>query len=66
MKCYMCGKGDLENKEATHKLYGVLIGKYPAEICNKCGEVFYDEETSSRIEADTKAKGLYGIWESNK
>lgn len=61
MKCYMCGKGTLASKEVVHKLYGVPIGNYPAEICEKCGEIFYDEETSNKIEADTKAKGLYGL-----
>lgn len=61
MKCYMCGKGNLLNKEVHHRLYGVEIGVYPAEACEKCGEVFYDEETSNKIEADTKAKGLYGL-----
>lgn len=61
MKCYMCGKGTLARKEVVHKLYGVPIGNYPAEICEKCGEIFYDEETSNKIEADTKAKGLYGL-----
>ncbi len=61
MKCYMCGEGKLENKTVAHKLYGITIGKYPAEACNKCSEIFYDERTSDRIEADTKAKGLYGL-----
>ncbi len=61
MNCYMCGKGNLSEKKVVHKLYGISIGTYPAEVCEKCGEIFYDEETSSKIERDTKAKGLYGL-----
>ena len=61
MKCYMCEKGDLTNKLVEHKLYGLVIGKYQAEVCPKCDEIFYDEKTSVLIEKDTKAKGLYGL-----
>ncbi|MBI3050852.1 YgiT-type zinc finger protein [Candidatus Woesearchaeota archaeon] len=61
MKCYLCGKGKLEGMQVEHKLYGLVIGKYPAEVCDSCGEVFYDEKASEEIERDTKAKGLYGL-----
>ncbi len=39
-KCYECEKGNLKKKKVKYKLYGIEIGKYPAEVCDKCGEIF--------------------------
>ena len=61
MKCYLCGKGKLVKKEVVRKLYGKAIGKFRAEVCQKCGEVFYDEETSKKITQKTKQMGLWGL-----
>ena len=61
MKCYLCEKGLLEKRTVEHKLYGVAVGTYPAEVCSCCKEIFYDETASNHIEKDTKAKGLYGL-----
>lgn len=61
MKCYLCGKGELIKKEVVRKLYGKVIGKFEAEVCAKCSEVFYDEETSRKITEKTKELGLWGL-----
>ena len=60
-KCYTCEKGVLEKKKIDFKLYGELIGKFEADVCSACGEKFFDEETSEKIDASTKAKGLWGL-----
>ncbi len=60
-KCYTCEKGFLERKKVDFMLYGELIGKFDADVCSKCGEKFFDEETSQKIDEATKAKGLWGL-----
>lgn len=60
-KCYTCEKGFLERKKVDFKLYGELIGKFEAEVCPSCGEKFFNEETSRKIDEATKAKGLWGL-----
>ncbi len=60
-KCYICEKGVLEKKKIDFKLYGEIIGKFEAEVCSVCGEKFYDEQTSAKIDTATKAKGLWGL-----
>ena len=60
-KCYTCEKGNLERKKVDFMLYGELIGKFDADVCSKCGEKFFDEKTSKKIDEATKAKGLWGL-----
>ena len=61
MKCYICGKGQLVKKAVERKLYGKTIGKFKAEVCNRCNEIFYDEETSRKITEKTQEMGLWGL-----
>ncbi len=60
-KCYICEKGNLKKERVPYRLYGELIGTFDAEVCDACKEVFFNEETSRKITAATKAKGLWGI-----
>ncbi len=60
-KCYECGKGNLENRSVEYKQYGIKIGKYPAEVCNKCGEVFFNESAVAKIEEKMKSMNLWGL-----
>lgn len=60
-KCYICGKGELIKKQVDFDVYGVFIGKFPAEVCSKCNEVFFDEKTSEKIDETVKAKGLWDL-----
>lgn len=60
-KCYLCEKGILQKKKVVYTLYGQQTGKFPAEVCGQCGEIFFDEETSKKITKATKDKGLWGI-----
>lgn len=34
---------------------------FPAEVCAKCGEEVFTEETSARIDELAKEKGLFGL-----
>jgi len=59
-KCWEC-KGKVVKRKADFSIYGVNLGKFPAEVCSKCGEVVFDEETSNKIDSIAKAKGLWGL-----
>lgn len=61
INCYECEKGKLIRKNVSYEQYGVQIGKYPAEVCNKCGEVFFDSEAVEKIEDKLKQKRLWGL-----
>ena len=56
MKCPICDEGKLKKGVIEKKMFGVYLGKYPAEICDKCGESFTDSETMQKIEDAAKAK----------
>ncbi len=59
-KCDEC-RGKLVEKNVDFSLFGVLLGKFPAEVCTKCGEKVFTEATSDRIDAAAKEKGLWGL-----
>ena len=65
-KCYSCEKGILKKKKVDYTLYDIHIGKFDAEVCDKCGEVFFSEEVSRKITEATKAKGLWGLGAKTK
>jgi len=60
--CYpICEKGGMENKQVDFKIYGVSLGKFPAQVCDSCGETFFSESTSDKIDELAKKKGLWGL-----
>ena len=65
-KCYTCEKGNLTKKSVDYKLYGVNIGKFNAEVCDRCGEIFFDEDTSKKMTEIAKKKGLWGLQTKTK
>ena len=60
-KCYICEKGNLNKKLVDYKLYGFSLGKFQAEVCDKCGEIFFDEDTSKKMTETAKRNGLWGL-----
>ena len=65
-KCYTCEQGNLARKLVEPKLYGIIIGKFKAKFCDRCGEIFYDKETFDKITELTKKKGLLGLQAKTK
>ena len=57
-KCPICNIGTMDKKEVTFSLYGENLGRFRADVCNKCGEEFFDEDASDRIDEAAKKKGL--------
>lgn len=60
MKCIFCN-GILKEGNVEHKEQGILLGKFPAKVCTKCGESFFEEKIVDRIQARSKQLGLFGL-----
>jgi len=43
------------------EMFGISLGKFEGEICNKCGESFLDEEAMKKIENKAKEMGIWGL-----
>lgn len=59
-KCDECG-GKILDKIIPYEIYGVKLGDFPAEVCEKCGEICFSEEVSRKMTEITKKKGLWGL-----
>ena len=66
MKCPICEKGILKKGKIKETVYGVYLGEFPAEICNKCQESFTDESTTREIEESAKKAGIFGLGKKTK
>jgi len=59
-KCWECG-GKMVNKKVDYSLYGISLGKFSAQVCDKCNETYFSEETSREITKIAKEKGLWKL-----
>ena len=60
MKCVFC-KVEMKKQEVEHREYGVSLGMFPATVCPRCNESFFDAETAKKIQQKSKEKGLFGL-----
>lgn len=60
-KCYECKQGRLKTEKVEYDYCGVNLGRFSAEVCNSCGQQFFSEETSDRIEDKAKRAGVWGL-----
>ncbi len=58
--CEECG-GKTVGKKADYVFLGENIGKFDAQVCTKCGEKVFNEETFGMIEEIVRKKGLWGL-----
>lgn len=65
MKCILCS-GELKKKEVERKELEISLGKFPALVCTKCNEVFYDEDSVEKIQKRSKELGLFGLSKKTK
>src|SRR3989338_3246931 len=65
-KCPMCTKGKLVQAKEKKTFFGVELGTFPVEICNRCGETFTDENVMEEIEKNAKEKGIWGLGKQSK
>ncbi len=60
MKCPICN-GRLSRKNVDFKLGNIDLGEFEADVCSKCNERFFTEESSDNIDKKAKELGLWGI-----
>lgn len=60
MKCIFCG-GKTIQKNIEYKEFGILLGHFSAEVCEKCNETFFDEKTAEKIQKKSRELGLFGL-----
>ena len=65
-KCPICDKGKLKKGKIKEYMFGIYLGEFPAEICQKCNESFTDSETTKKIEEAAKKKGIWGLGKKTK
>ncbi len=63
MKCPICEKGELKRELIDEKMFGISLGRFPADVCETCGDSFVNEETMEKIEAKAKELGIWGLAE---
>ena len=61
MKCPICEKGILKKQKIKEHMFGVYLGEFSADVCNKCGESFTDSNTTKEIQEVAKKKGIWGL-----
>ena len=59
-KCEECN-GNIIRKKVDYIYLGENLGKFEAEVCEKCKEVVFDEEITKKVSEIAKKKGLYGL-----
>ena len=59
----MCEKGKLVKRKVRYDYSGIDLGEYNAEVCDKCGEQYYDEKATELIEKKAKQLGIWGLKE---
>ena len=58
--CEEC-RGNVVRKKVDYTYLGVNLGKFEAEVCEKCGETVFDEDVTQKVAEIAKKKGLYGL-----
>lgn len=60
MKCIICS-GETIQKNVEYKESGVSLGNFSANVCQKCGETYFNEKTAEKIQQKSKQMGLFGL-----
>lgn len=65
MQCPLCNKKMKKVKE-EYFFGDTSLGRFDAEKCLKCEEVFFTEEASDKIDEKAQTLGLWGLGSRNK
>lgn len=60
-KCPVCEEGVLRTGTIDEEMFGVPLGRYDAEICDKCSESFLSQDAMILIEEKAKKLGIWGL-----
>ncbi|MCG2826941.1 MAG: YgiT-type zinc finger protein [Thermoplasmatales archaeon] len=66
MKCPLCDKGRLVRKKSPFMYGDIYFDKYDSDVCSKCGEVIFTEESALEIEKKAKKLGIWGMEKKSK
>ena len=66
MQCPACEKGRLVRKKVEYSYQDWHFGRYDADVCCRCGEMFFTERASRAIEQKAKEIGVWGIERKTK
>jgi YgiT-type zinc finger domain-containing protein len=60
MNCPICNK-KMEKSKEPYSYKNIELGKFEAEKCKKCNEIFFTETSSDEIDKKAKQHGLWGL-----
>jgi len=60
-RCPACGKGTLRPGTGHEEMFGVDLGTYLGEICDRCGESFLSSENMDKLAERAKELGIWGL-----
>ena len=52
-KCYMC-QGEVKKVLTQARINDVIVNDVPAEVCQRCGEQYFDTKTATFIQKVTR------------
>lgn len=59
MKCPECNN-EMIDKKVGYRYKGKYFGEYNAEVCIKCKDIYFTEESFKEIEKRAKELGVWG------
>jgi len=65
MKCPVC-EGNMRKGKEPYFFGDIKLGEFEAEKCSKCGEIFFSEKASDKIDEKAKELGLWGLGKEGK
>jgi len=65
MKCVICRQGETKDGFGTVTMERgqttLVVKKVPAQVCDNCGETYFDQETTQRLLDTAKAAERAGV-----
>ncbi|MFQ5975515.1 MAG: YgiT-type zinc finger protein [Candidatus Hydrothermarchaeales archaeon] len=65
MECLVC-EGKMKRKKAPYEIGNRSLGVFEADVCSSCGEIFFTEESSDKIDKIAKEAGMWGLEKKGK
>jgi YgiT-type zinc finger domain-containing protein len=60
MECPLC-EGKFLRTKREYAYNDISLGEFEADVCKRCGEVFFTEAASDEIDRLARAGGLWGL-----
>ncbi len=65
MKCVLCN-GKTVERLVEYTEFNAGLGKFKANVCERCGEQYFDEKIVEQIQNLSKKLGLFGLAKKSK